>query len=122
MSIELTLLVWSATLFAGYIGVQSTLYRLQHGIRFANSARDKEAPPDVWNARAEKALRNLIETYGVFVALAVATELQRPFGRADAMGRAALFLGPLGLSAALCRWACSRCAAWSGWWRRRGSR
>ena len=82
MSIELTLLVWSATLFAGYVGVQSILYRLQHGVRFANSARDQEAPPNVWNARAEKALRNLIETYGVFVALAVATELS---GRSDGL-------------------------------------
>lgn len=80
MSIELTLLIWSTTLFGGYIGVQSVLYRMQYGIDFANSARDREAPPNLWNARAEKALRNLIETYGVFVALAVATELS---GRSD---------------------------------------
>jgi uncharacterized MAPEG superfamily protein len=82
MSVELTLLVWSTTLFGGYIGLQSTLYRLQYGVRFANSARDEEGPPNVWNARAEKALRNLIETYGVFVALAVATELS---GRSDGL-------------------------------------
>ena len=82
MSIELTLLVWSTTLFAGYIGVQSILYRLQHGVRFANSGRDDEAPPNLMNARAEKALRNLIETYAVFVALAVATEIS---GRSDAL-------------------------------------
>ena len=80
MSIELALLVWSTTLFGFYIGVQSILYRLQHGIWFAGSGRDHEAPPDIWNARAQKALRNLIETYGVFVALAVATELS---GRSD---------------------------------------
>lgn len=80
MSIELTLLVWSTTLFAGYVGVQSILYRLQHGVEFANGGRDNEAPPNVWNARAEKALRNLLETYAVFVALAVATELS---GRSD---------------------------------------
>ena len=82
MSVELTLLIWSTTLFAGYIGVQSTLYRLQHGIEFAGSGRDSEPPPNIWNARAEKALRNLIETYAVFVALAVATELS---GRSDAL-------------------------------------
>ena len=82
MSVELTLLVWSTTLFAGYIGVQSILYRLQHGVKFAGSARDDEPPPDRLNARAEKALRNLLETYGVFVALAVAVELS---GRSDAL-------------------------------------
>lgn len=80
MSIELALLVWSTTLFGGYVGVQAILYRMQHGIWFAGSARDHETPPDVLNARAQKALRNLIETYGVFVALAVATELS---GRSD---------------------------------------
>ena len=80
MSVELTLLVWSTTLFCGYVGVQSLLYRMQHGIEFAGSARDDEAPPNLLNARAERALRNLIETYGVFVALAVATEFS---GRSD---------------------------------------
>jgi uncharacterized MAPEG superfamily protein len=72
MSFELTLVVWSALLFALYIGVQSTLYRMQHGVKFANTARDNEAPPNPMNARAEKALRNFLETYGLFVALALA--------------------------------------------------
>lgn len=82
MSVELTLLIWSTTLFGGYIGVQSLLYRAQHGVMFASSSRDNEAPPNIWSARAEKALRNLLETYAVFVALAVATELS---GRSDAL-------------------------------------
>lgn len=82
MSIELTLLIWSPVLVGLYITVQSALYRVQHGIQFAASGRDGEAPPNVWNSRAEKALRNLLETYAVFVALAVATELS---GRADAL-------------------------------------
>lgn len=80
MSVELALLVWSPTLFAFYIGVQSMLYRVQHGLWFAGSGRDHEPPPNIWNARAQKALRNLIETYGVFVALSVAIELG---GRSD---------------------------------------
>lgn len=80
MSLELTLLIWSTTLLGGYIGVQSILYRMQHGIFFASSVRDVEAPPNVWNARAQRALRNLLETYAAFVALAVATELS---GRSD---------------------------------------
>jgi uncharacterized MAPEG superfamily protein len=82
MSVELYLLIASTTLFGGYIGAQSLLYRAQHGVAFAWTARDVEPPPNKWVARAEKALRNLLETYAVFVALAVATELS---GRSDVL-------------------------------------
>jgi uncharacterized MAPEG superfamily protein len=75
MSLELTLLIWSTVLFGLYLGAQSTLYRMQHGVKFANTARDNEEAPNVLTARGEKALRNFLETYAVFIALAVATEL-----------------------------------------------
>jgi uncharacterized MAPEG superfamily protein len=81
MSIELTLLIWSAVLAFLYLGVQSTLFRMDYGVKYANSQRDDDPPPpSKWHARGEKALRNLLETYAVFVALAVATELS---GRSD---------------------------------------
>ena len=82
MSIEMTCLVWSAAVAAAYILVQSTFYRMDHGILFAGSARDNERAPSLLNARAEKALRNFLETYGLFIALAVATELT---GRSDGL-------------------------------------
>lgn len=78
----MTLLVWSAVLVGAYVLVQSTLYRIDHGIMHAASARDAERPPSALNGRAERALRNLLETYAVFVALAVATELS---GRSDGL-------------------------------------
>ena len=81
MSIEMTLLIWSAVLVGAYVLVQSTFYRLDYGVMHAASARDGERSPGVLNGRAERALRNLLETYGVFVALAIATELT---GRSDA--------------------------------------
>jgi len=77
MTIEVTLLIWSTGLYALYVGVQSTLYRMQHGVEFAATGRDNEPPPNKWNSRAEKALRNLNETYPVFVVLAVAAALGR---------------------------------------------
>lgn len=80
MSLEVTLLVWSFVIFLLYMGAQSTTYRMQHGVRFANTARDNEAAPNLLTARAEKALRNFLETYAAFIALAVATELS---GRSD---------------------------------------
>jgi Predicted membrane protein len=81
MSIELTLLIWSAALLGAYVLVQSTLYRLDYGVRHAGSQRDDERPPNKWTVRGNSALRNFLETYAGFVALAVATELS---GRSDA--------------------------------------
>ncbi len=77
MTTELSLLIWSTGLYALYIGVQSTLYRMQHGVEFAATDRDDEPRPNPLNQRAEKALRNLQETYPVFLALAVAAALGR---------------------------------------------
>ena len=82
MSVELTLLIWSTALAAAYLGVQLTLYRLDYGIEHANSQRDHERPPNKWTVRGQRALSNFLETYGVFVALAVATELA---GRSDGL-------------------------------------
>ena len=82
MSVELTLLIWSTALAGAYLGVQLTLYRLDYGIEHANSQRDHERPPNKWTVRGQRALSNFLETYGVFVALAVAIELS---GRSDGL-------------------------------------
>lgn len=82
MSIELSYLIWSAALGFAYLTVQSTVYRLDYGIEFAGSQRDNERPPNKWAARGEKALRNFLETYGLFIAMAVATEIS---GRSDGL-------------------------------------
>lgn len=82
MSIELTLLIWSAALAGAYLIVQSTVYRLDYGVAHAATGRDDERQPGKWTARANRALRNFLETYAVFIALAVATELS---GRTDGL-------------------------------------
>ncbi len=82
MSFELTMLVWSTTLLGAYLGAQSILYRLDYGIVHGATARDNERSPGVLAGRAERALRNLLETYAVFVALVLATELS---GRSDSL-------------------------------------
>lgn len=75
MSIELTYLIWSAALGFAYVAVQSTAYRMDYGLLHAGSQRDNERPPNKWAARGDRALRNFLETYGLFIALAVATVL-----------------------------------------------
>ncbi|MBJ3783234.1 MAPEG family protein [Devosia sediminis] len=82
MSIELTLLIWSAVLAFAYLGVQSTLYRMDYGVAHANSQRDNERPPNKWTVRAQRALSNFLETYAIFIALAVATQIS---GRSDGL-------------------------------------
>lgn len=82
MSVELTLLVWSTVLAFAYLGVQLTLYRIDYGVEHANSQRDHERPPNKWTVRGQRALSNFLETYGIFIALAVATELS---GRSDGL-------------------------------------
>jgi uncharacterized MAPEG superfamily protein len=82
MSVELTLLVWSVALAVAYLVVQSTAYRLDYGIVHAGTQRDHERPPNKWAARGNRALRNFLETYGIFIALVVATELS---GRSDGL-------------------------------------
>jgi uncharacterized MAPEG superfamily protein len=82
MSVELTMLIWSAALAFAYIAVQSIVYRLDYGVLHAGGQRDNERAPNKWAARGERALRNFLESYGIFIALAVATELS---GRSDAL-------------------------------------
>lgn len=82
MTIELTLLIWSAVLAMAYVTVQSTAYRLDYGLLHAGSQRDNERAPNKWTTRGNRALRNFLETYGIFIALAVATELS---GRSDGL-------------------------------------
>lgn len=82
MSIELTLVIWSAVLAGAYLFVQSTIYRLDYGVRHAGTPRDDEREPNKWTGRGNRALRNFLETYPVFIALALAVELS---GRSDAL-------------------------------------
>jgi uncharacterized MAPEG superfamily protein len=82
MSVELTLLLWSLVIYGLYLGAQSSLYRLRHGVLFAATARDEEAPPDVRLGRAERALKNFLETWPALIILVLVVELAR---RSDAL-------------------------------------
>lgn len=79
MSVELGLLLWSVPLFGLYLGAQSLLYRWTHGLMFAQTARD-ETPGEggVLLGRAERALSNFLETWPVFIILALVAHLAAP--------------------------------------------
>ncbi len=69
MSFELTMLVASCVLCLFQIIVSSHAASLQRGYRWTASSRDAEVPPLTGVAgRLERALRNFLETFPVFVA------------------------------------------------------
>jgi uncharacterized MAPEG superfamily protein len=79
VSIELALLLWSLPLYGLYLGAQALVYRWRYGVMFAASARDETPKPegDVLG-RAERALKNFLETWPVFIILALVAHLSDP--------------------------------------------
>ena len=75
MPLEIAYLIWSAGLGLVYLSVQAGLYRRQIGIAEANNTRDNEPAPDLMTGRGNRALRNFLESYALFVALAVGVTL-----------------------------------------------
>ncbi|MEP7240620.1 MAG: MAPEG family protein [Devosia sp.] len=78
MTTELRLLLASLVVYALYLGAQSLLYRWQHGIMYAQTARDDEAPAGPLLGRAERALKNYLETWPAFIILAFVAHLADP--------------------------------------------
>lgn len=78
MTTELWLLFSSLPLFGLYLGAQSLIFRWQHGLLYAASARDENEPEGELLGRAERALRNFQETWPVFIVLALIGHLAMP--------------------------------------------
>ncbi|MEQ1899601.1 MAG: MAPEG family protein [Devosia sp.] len=78
MSIELSLLFWSLMLYALYLGAQSLIYRWRHGVLYAQTARDDAPPEGALLGRAERALKNFLETWPAFIILALVAHLAVP--------------------------------------------
>ncbi len=70
---EIGVLGWSALLVVGQLVLAAQLAHRQYGSRWAASARDDPMPPPtVLVGRAERAFRNLMETYPLFAAAVLA--------------------------------------------------
>jgi uncharacterized MAPEG superfamily protein len=83
MSFEFAMLAASCALCLVQIVIASHAASLQRGYRWTASARDAEVPPLTGAAgRLERALRNLLETFPVFVA---AVLLVHALGRETAL-------------------------------------
>lgn len=78
MTTELQLLFWSLILYSLYLGVQSLIYRWHYGLWYAQTARDDPPPEGHLLGRAERALKNFLETWPAFIVLALVANFADP--------------------------------------------
>lgn len=73
MAIEIQILAWSILLGLAQLFLAAALMTRQRGLKWNASARDGEPPPLTGVAgRADRALRNFLETFPLFAAAALA--------------------------------------------------
>ncbi len=87
MSTEITLLGWSVVLLIVQIALQASAGVLELGLPYALTARDeRKQVQGLYAGRLERALRNLLESYAAFVALALALAVTGKTGGMGALG------------------------------------
>ncbi|RFC68397.1 MULTISPECIES: MAPEG family protein [Mesorhizobium] len=91
LSTELTYLAWSVVLLIGQIVAQALSLTKDGGLAYTAGARDGEVPISVVTDRFTRALRNFLETYGAFIALALALHVTGKAGGIGATGAALWF-------------------------------
>jgi uncharacterized MAPEG superfamily protein len=87
MTVELKMLAWSVFLGLAYIFVAAGLATHQRGLNWNVGNRDGELKPLTGAAaRADRASRNFLETFGFFAAAALAVVLAKQSTTHTAMG------------------------------------
>jgi uncharacterized MAPEG superfamily protein len=86
LSTELTVLAWSVVLLIVHVVAQTLSLVKDGGLGYAMSNRDGEVAISLVTDRLTRGLRNFIETYGVFVALALALAVTGKTGGLGATG------------------------------------
>ena len=87
MTTEVMYLAWGAALVLLHIVVQASLGTLDSGLSFNMGPRDSGAPqPSLYAGRASRALHNILETFAVFAALALALTVSSKAGGLGATG------------------------------------
>ena len=75
MSLELTYLLWSVFLAGAYLSAHGVWLRLNIGFGADVANRDHVPDMDVYGQRAKRAFANFLETWPMFIALVVVSEL-----------------------------------------------
>ncbi len=85
-SAEMTVLAWSVILLLVHIVAQTLALAKDCGLGYAMSPRDEARPLSHLTDRLTRGLRNYVETYGAFVALALALVVTGKAGGYGATG------------------------------------
>jgi uncharacterized MAPEG superfamily protein len=94
LTYELTYLAWSVVLLIVHIALQGGLSLLEFGVPYGAGPRDEgREPRSVHAGRADRALRNFLETYPAFVGLVLALALTGKSGGLASAGAALWFWG-----------------------------
>jgi uncharacterized MAPEG superfamily protein len=92
LATEITYLAWSVILLIVQIVIQASTANRELGLPYNAGPRDEIRRPTAATAgRAERALRNLLETYAAFVGLALALAVTGRTGGLGAAGAAIWF-------------------------------
>jgi uncharacterized MAPEG superfamily protein len=85
-STEIAVLAWSVILLIVHIVAQAVAFSKDTGAAYALSARDEEKEVSLLTSRLTRGLRNFVETYPAFVALALALAVTGKHGGIGATG------------------------------------
>ena len=91
LSTELEMLLWSALLYIAQILIPAAAADLRNGVRWGLGNRDEIPPSSGWEARAERAYRNMAESLLPFACVVIALEAGGLNGAMSALG-ATVFL------------------------------
>lgn len=91
MTLQLTYLVWAVVLLIAHIALQATFTDLSKGILWSMGARDTPRDQSVIAGRIERALRNYLETFVAFAALALILRVTETSTETTALGAAVYF-------------------------------
>lgn len=92
MPVELKMLAWSIGLGILYLLIGTTLSTMQRGLAWNASARDVDgAPLTGATGRADRAFRNLLETFVFFAAAVLAVVLAQRTNSTSALGAQLFF-------------------------------
>ena len=91
LSTELEMLLWSALLYIAQILIPAAAADLRNGVRWGLGNRDEIPPSSGWEARAERAYRNMAESLLPFACVVIAVDASGLNGAMSALG-ATVFL------------------------------
>lgn len=91
MTPELQYLVYGVILLIVHVLIQATFSDLSKGLGWALGPQDEQRDQNVVAARIERALRNYLETFPAFIALALALAVTELGNATSALGAAVWF-------------------------------